>query len=167
MTQSPIPFETAEIFDAAPDTVQVCDWQFRSFGLRRQFCGPCAPIEVYEDHRPLRALFSEPGEGRVAVVNGHGSLHIGLLGDTMSKLAIANGWAGAIVNGAIRDGSAIDQLDFGVKALGTTARRNNGPVATARRDTVGFGGVMFLPGCWVYADLDAVVLSPTQVALGR
>ena len=158
-------FETAELFDQAPDTVAVCELQFRSFGLRRAFFGECVPFEVFEDHRPLRELLGESGQGRVAVVDSLGSLRIGLLGDTMSKLAMSNGWAGVIVNGAIRDGSAIDSLDFGIKALGTTARRNNGPMTPSRRGTVIFGGVRFEAGHWVYADPDCVVVSPTPVKL--
>ncbi len=158
-------FETAELFDQSPDTVLVCDLQFRSFGLRRAFCGPCVPFEVFEDHRPLRELLTEAGAGRVAVIDSLGSLRVGLLGDTMSKLAIANGWAGVIVNGAIRDGTAIDRLDFGVKALGTTARRNNGPITPSRRGTVSFGGARFESGHWVYADPDCVVVSPTPFTL--
>jgi regulator of ribonuclease activity A len=158
-------FETAELFDQSPDTVAVCELQFRSFGLHRCFFGECVPFEVFEDHRPLRALLSEPGQGRVAVVDTLGSLRVGMLGDTMSRLAIDNGWAGVIVNGAIRDGTAIDRLEFGVKALGTTARRNNGPITPSRRGAVTFGGVRFEPGHWVYADADCVVSSPTRISL--
>lgn len=164
-TVKPLEFETAELFDQSPDTVDVCEWQFRSFGLHRCFAGECVPFEVFEDHRPLRALLSEPGQGRVAVVDSLGSLRVGLLGDTMSRLAIEQGWAGVIVNGAIRDGTAIDRLPFGVKALGTTARRNNGALTPSRRGVVRFGGVTFEPGSWVYADADCVVLSPTRIPL--
>lgn len=49
------------------------------------------------------------------VVDAGASLRIGVFGDRLAKLAIKNGWAGLVINGAIRDSAAINQLDIGVK----------------------------------------------------
>ena len=154
-----MPLSTAEIHDAHPDEVAVCDAQFRSFGRRLEFAGPCATLKCHEDHRRARALVEEPGEGRVLVIDAGGSLRIGLMGDTMAALAAKNGWAGAVIYGAVRDTAAIDALDFGVKALGTTARRSNADRGGQVGEPVAFGGVTFRPGDWVYADRDAVIVS--------
>jgi regulator of ribonuclease activity A len=151
--------ETAEIHDAHPDEVAVCDVQFRSFGRRLAFAGPCATLKVYEDHRRAKALIEQPGQGRVLVVDAGGSLRVGIMGDSMAALAAKNGWAGAVIFGAIRDSAAIDALDFGVKAVGTTARRSAQDLGGAVDAPVAIGGVTFRPGDWVYADRDAVIVS--------
>ena len=154
-----MPILTAEIHDAHPEEVAVCDAQFRSFGRRVGFAGPCPTLKCHEDHKRARALVEEPGESRVLVIDAGGSLRIGIMGDTMAALAAKNGWAGAVIFGAIRDSVAIDALDFGVKALGTTARRSNVDMGGLVGAPVAFGGVTFRPGDWVYADQDAVIVS--------
>ncbi|GAA4334310.1 ribonuclease E activity regulator RraA [Pigmentiphaga soli] len=153
---------TSDIFDADPDRVLVCETQFRSFGRLREFAGPCATVAVREDHREIRKLLETPGEGRVLVVDGGGSPRVGLMGDVMAAMAVRNGWAGAIVFGAIRDSSAIDAMEFGVKAVATTARRAQTAASALHDQPVEFGGVRFHPGDWVCADSDAVVVRPQR-----
>ena len=75
------------------------------------------------------------------------------------QLAIRNGWAGAIIFGAVRDSQALASLDFGVKALGTTARRALPDVSGLRDIPITIGGATFHPGDWVYADADAVLVA--------
>lgn len=157
-------FSTADISDAYPDTTSVCQLQFRSFGMRAQFAGPCATLRVEEDHRPVMRKLSTPGAGRVLVVDVAGSLWVGVFGDRLAELACCNGWVGVVVNGAIRDSATVDTMDIGVRALGTTALRSategTGGVADV---PVEFGGVIFRPGAWVYCDADAVLISSTAV----
>ena len=50
---------------------------------------------------------AEPGQGRVLVIDGGGSLRVALLGDTIAGLAAANGWAGLVVHGCVRDVAAL------------------------------------------------------------
>lgn len=153
---------TSDIFDADPGHVLVCEIQFRSFGRLREFAGPCATIRVCEDHQEIRKLLETPGDGRVLVVDGGGSTRVGLMGDVMAALAVHNGWTGAIIFGAIRDSAAIDAMEFGVKAIGTTARRTQTAAPAWLGQCVEFGGVAFHPGDWVCADLDAVVVRPQR-----
>jgi regulator of ribonuclease activity A len=154
---------TADLNDANPDLVRVCNLQFRSFGKKLEFAGPCFTVKVFEDHRKVRAVAETPGEGRVLVVDGGGSLRMGLMGDQMAELAMSNGWIGAVINGPVRDSRAIDALDFGVKALGTTARRSTDEIGGLTDLPVAFGGIEFRSGWWVYADVDAVVVSETEL----
>lgn len=151
---------TADISDNYPDTTLVCQLQFRSFGMREQFAGPCATLRVEEDHRPVLRKLSTPGAGRVLVVDAAGSLRVGVFGDRLAGLADQNGWAGVVVNGAIRDSLAVNSIDIGVKALGTTALRSQVERHGGAEDLpVEFGGVTFTPGDWVYCDADAVLVS--------
>jgi regulator of ribonuclease activity A len=121
---------------------------------------------VFEDHVPVRELLSEKGEGQVLVVDGDGSLRIGIVGDKMAAKAVANGWVGLIVFGAIRDSADISQLALGVMALGTTARRAWTDTRGARDVPVTIGGACFESGNWVYADRDAVLVSPKELTVG-
>ena len=153
-----MPIVTCDISDAYPGDVAVCEVQFRHFGQRRAFAGACETLRV-RDHNLVRETVALPGEGRILVVDGGGSLAAGLMGDQLAELARANGWQGAVIFGAIRDSAVIDGMQFGVKALGTTARRSPVEHGGERSVPVSFGGVIFRPGDWVYADADAVIVS--------
>ncbi len=156
---------TGDLYDLHHASLEVCELQFRGFGRRSSFFGACSTVTTFADHLPVRAALQEPGLGRVLVVDGRGSLHTGLIGDHLAAIGAENGWAGVIVNGAIRDSTGIDKVDIGVKALGTTARRGWTP-ATAERDVpVMIGGATFSPGYWVYADSDCVIVSRSELDL--
>ena len=58
----------------------------------------------------------EPGAGRVLVVDGGGSMRCALLGDRLGALAVANGWAGLVIHGCVRDVAELERLDLGVRA---------------------------------------------------
>ncbi|WP_444634681.1 ribonuclease E activity regulator RraA [Cupriavidus oxalaticus] len=157
-------FSTSDLSDEHPDTTSVCQLQFRSFGLREHFAGPCATLRVREDHRPVLRRLSTPGAGRVLVVDVGGSLRIGVFGDRLAGLAASNGWAGLVIHGVIRDSKTVDGIDIGVKALGTTALRNATEQPGAEDDVpLTFGGVTFKPSDWVYCDADAVLVSPEEI----
>jgi regulator of ribonuclease activity A len=120
-------------------------------------------VLVYEDHRKVKETIELPGNGRVLIVDGGGSLRVALLGDRLAARAMQSGWAGIIIHGAIRDSLAIDNLEFGVKALGTTARRSSIELGGIAELPVSFGATMFRDGDWVYADADAVIVSPRKL----
>ncbi|HEY1072639.1 ribonuclease E activity regulator RraA [Brevundimonas sp.] len=154
---------TADLCDAHPGVVKVCQTPFRSFGRVAAFHGPIRTLSVLDDNALVRQALERPGQGAVLVVNGGGSLKRALVGDNLAKLAIDNGWAGIVVHGAVRDSGVLDTMPVGVKAVGTTPLR-------ADRDAIGeidiptaFGGVIFTPGDWLYADADGVIVSPRRL----
>jgi regulator of ribonuclease activity A len=150
---------TADLHDAFPTEVVVLDVQFRSFGTVMRFCGPCETVRAFEDHRPVRAVAQTPGDGRVLVVHGGGALRIGVLGGGIAETAWRNGWVGAVVFGAIRDSVEIAALPWGVKALGTTARRAEAAVGGLVGAPLECAGAAIHSGDWVYADEDAVLIA--------
>ena len=157
MTQAPI--VTADLYDAHHDRLSVCELQFRSFGQIASFCGPCLTLATFEDHTPVLRALEADGRGRVLVVDGKGSLRIGLMGDRLAAIGAENGWRGIVINGAIRDSVGIDALPIGVRALGTTARRGWSPANATQGEPVRFGGVTFATGDWVYTDRDCVIVA--------
>ena len=101
------------------------------------------------------------------MVDGGGSLQVGLMGDKLAEIAVRNGWAGVVINGAIRDSVGIDGLEIGVKALATAARRSWVATQGQRRSTLTFGDIVVKPGYWVYADRDAILVSSAPLDLKR
>lgn len=158
-------FSTADLHDEQPGEVEVIDLQFRSFGLHRRFFGPVETLRVFSDHSAVRDMMKSPGKGRVLVVDGGADLNTGIMGDQIGAHAVKNGWAGAVLIGAVRDTLALDRLPIGIRALGTTARRSSLERAGLSGVPLKVGGVYLSPGDWLYADEDAVLIARRQLQL--
>lgn len=149
---------TADLVDSIGAGVRSCDVQFRQFGGRPEFAGPISTVRCFQDNALLKSVLSEPGAGGVLVVDGAGSLHTALVGDVIAELARSNGWAGLVINGAVRDAAALRGMDIGVKALGTNPRKSTKTGAGERDVEVDLGGVTFVPGQIAYSDDDGIVV---------
>jgi regulator of ribonuclease activity A len=158
VTEPPVP--TADLADRYGADLRVCEMQLRQFGARRSFAGPVRTVSCHEDNGLLRDLLHTPGSGGVLVIDGAGSLRTALVGDMIAGAALANGWAGLAVHGAVRDSAALSRLDLGIMALGTNPRRSAKNGAGAVDVPVTFGGVTFCPGDVLHADDDGIVLLP-------
>jgi regulator of ribonuclease activity A len=158
MPNTPVP--TADLVDQYGSALRVCETQFRQFGGTRAFTGPVRTVSCREDNGLLRQLVQAPGGGSVLVVDGAGSLHAALVGDMLAGAALANGWAGLVLHGAVRDSEALSGLDLGIKALGTNPRPGGKTGSGAVDVPVTFGGITFHPGDVLHADDDGVVLLP-------
>ena len=150
---------TADLIDRYGDSLQSCDLQFRQFGGRSRFAGRIRTVRCHQDNVLIRRALSEPGEGQVLVVDGGGSVHTSLVGDVVAGLAQGNGWAGLVINGAVRDVVALGELDIGVKALGSNPRKSAKAGAGEVDVPVSFGGVRFQPGGHLYSDEDGIVVA--------
>ena len=154
---------TTDLCDAHEDKVRVVEPMFSSFGGRDSFHGKIATLKLFEDNTLVRKILDCPGDGRVLVIDGGGSLRRALVGDQLAALAGKNGWSGIVVYGCIRDSRAISEMDIGVFALDThpmkTRKLNTGETELP----VTFGGVTFSPGEWLYADEDGVIVSATAL----
>ena len=155
-------FTTPDLCDDYPD-VRVLHAQFRSFGRNARFCGQAVTIKCFEDNSLVKAKVSEPGNGKVIVVDGGGSLRRALLGDQLAEKAVLNGWLGIIINGAVRDVEILATLPLGILALGVI------PFKTDKRDVglqglpIEIGGTEISEGDWIYADASGVVVSPRNL----
>lgn len=137
----------------------MAEGRFLAFGLRRAFSGPIRTVKVHEDNALVRTTLEQPGEGCALVIDGGGSLRTALVGDRLAALAIANGWSGIVVWGAIRDAEAIDALQIGVRCLATTPRRSEKRGFGQPDVPVSFAGVRFAPGAHIYVDTDGILVS--------
>lgn len=156
------PLVTGDLCDAnkadADGSVRVLPPVFSSFGKRARFAGTVATVKCFEDNTFVKAALEEPGNGRVLVVDGGGSLRRALVGGNIAASAAKNGWAGVVVDGCVRDSAELIECDVGIRALALipmpTERRNQG-----QRDVaVHIQGVRVLPGEWLVADEDGIVV---------
>lgn len=149
---------TADLVDEIGPAVRSCDTQFRNIGGNREFCGRIVTVRCYQDNALLKSVLGEPGEGRVLVIDGAASVHTALVGDVIAELGRSNGWAGVVVNGAVRDSALIGGMEFGCKALGTNPRKSTKTGEGERDVVLGFGGITFVPGEELYSDDDGIVV---------
>jgi len=154
-----IDFTTSDLSDAHGDALRIADPIFSDFGARTTFAGPVATVKVFEDNALVRSRLESPGEGRVLVVDGGGSLRRALVGDVLVSLAVANGWEGLVVYGCIRDRAEMATMPFGIKALAAHPRRSDKTGSGYVDVPVTFAGVTFTPGAWLYADADGIAVS--------
>lgn len=155
---------TPDLCDAHPDDVRVVVEQFRTFGGREAFFGQAVTVHCHEDNSRVKDLVGTPGEGRVIVVDGGGSLRRALLGDILGQKASDNGWAGLVIYGAVRDVEILRTIDIGVQALGSIPQKSDRQGAGETGVAVSFGGVTVESGDWVYADANGVVVSSTPLS---
>ncbi|WP_417563502.1 ribonuclease E activity regulator RraA [Microbacterium sp.] len=149
---------TADLWDEQGDRLASLTALWRDFGAERRFAGPARTVRCLEDNVVLAGLLETPGEGAVLVVDGGGSLNCALMGDRIAGLAVANGWAGVIIAGAVRDSVALAALPIGIKALGTNPRKS-GKGGVGEVDVeIEIGGGVIRPGARVTADEDGVVV---------
>lgn len=155
--------KTTDLCDANPD-LAVAAPILADFGGLAAFGGPIATLRVWEDNTLVRAALEQPGGGRVLVVDGGGSTSCALVGDILAGLALANGWAGVVVHGCVRDVAELRAIGIGVRALAACPRRSAKGGGGERDVTLSFAGVIFTPGHFLYADADGVVVSPRDLA---
>ena len=140
-------------------TVRVVAPMFQRYGGRTAFSGEIVTLKIFEDNTLVREIFTEPGHGKVLVIDGGGSLRCALVGDQLAILANKNGWEGVVVYGCIRDSGDINGIDIGVRALNTHPQKTVKKGIGDRNLPLTFGGVTFHPGEWLYADEDGVLVS--------
>ncbi len=154
---------TADLYDAHGETLRVLAPIFRDFGGVRTFEGPVVTLKVHEDNSLVRSTLEEPGQGRVLVVDGGGSLRCALVGDNLAEIGVNNAWAGIVVYGCIRDAEPIARLSIGVKALATNPRKSVKKGVGERDVELRFAEVTIKPGEYLYADADGVVVADKRL----
>lgn len=156
--------KTADLVDAHGENVRFCNLPFVKLGRRRAFHGPAMTVKCFEDNALLKAELQKPGLGRVMVVDGGASSRFALLGDQIALILQANGWAGIVINGSVRDSEEIDAMEVGVFCLGTTPKKSSKDGAGRVGEPVQFGSVTVAPGEHVYCDRDGVLVSSEAYA---
>ena len=157
--------KTADLIDEFQDELQSCEIQFRNYGGRANFWGPCRTVKCQNDNVLLKKILEEPADGHVLVVDGGGALSSALMGDIIAGIGNRNNWSGVIINGAVRDTVELSEIDFGVKALGSnpwkSEKKGSGSVDIELR----IGNITVKPGHWVYCDADGIVVANRKLPI--
>lgn len=86
-----------------------------------------------------------------------------LVGGKLASAAAKNGWAGLVIDGAVRDAGELATAGIGIKALALMPLRS-AKCGEGQRDlAVEIQGVAVRPGDWLYADDDGIVVSTTSL----
>ncbi|MEJ2621953.1 MAG: ribonuclease E activity regulator RraA [Candidatus Thiodiazotropha sp.] len=162
MTTEESRLKTADLYDIHEESLQICYPGFCHYGGQQAFSGPIATLKCFEDNSLVREQLSQPGQGRVLVVDAGGSLRCAMLGDILAQMAVDNGWSGIVMNGCIRDAAEIGEMPLGVMALATNPRKSAKKGVGEVGGMVHFSGVSFRPSEWLYADQDGIVVLDHQ-----
>lgn len=158
-------FVTCDLCDENPELVRVVEPILTNYGGNPVFHGEIVTVKCHEDNSVVKENVAKPGNGKVMVVDGGGSLRCALLGDMLAAKAADNGWAGIIIYGCIRDVDEIRKTALGVQALRTIPIKSNRQGRGDLNVPVTFGGVTFNPGEYVYADNNGVIVSAEPLKL--
>jgi regulator of ribonuclease activity A len=161
------PFATCDLCDAHEEDTsgafRVLPPVFRDFGKAGRFCGPVSTVRAIEDNSRIKEAVNSPGEGKVLVVEGGASVRRALVGGNLAAAAAKNGWAGIVVDGAVRDLAELTAAGIPVKALALMPLRSVKRGEGQSEIAVVIQGVPVRPGDWLYADEDGIVVSATAL----
>jgi 4-hydroxy-4-methyl-2-oxoglutarate aldolase len=157
------------------DIANLCDAQ-KSFGSLRpeihaivpglRMLGPahtvkCYPGSIITVHKAL--LEAVPGE--VIVVDGEGDERGALFGELMALQAKANGLAGIVVDGPVRDPAALQEIGLPIFATTINPRVGSNRRVGETQIPIQCGGIVVRPGDYILADDSGiVVITPEQLA---
>ncbi|RLQ22559.1 ribonuclease E inhibitor RraA [Seongchinamella sediminis] len=156
-------FFTADICDEHSDKSAVLAPGYRNFGGAEKCRGEIITIKLDRNNSDLISLLrDEDGSGKVVVVDVD-QAYYAVVGENLMKFAHQNHYSGIVINGYVRDTLQIEDIPVALFALGTCPRKYI-PVTAGERDAVlGFGGVEFRPGDYLYADRDGVIVCPQRL----
>lgn len=151
--------KTADLCDDFSEELNVCYLELKSYGGKKRFSGPVSTVKVFEDNVLVKRALQTIPEGHVLVVDGGGSKRCALLGDRLGEIAEERKLAGIIINGCVRDTAELAKLDIGILALGSNPLKSIKRGEGEENTPVTFGEVKWVPGHYVYADEDGVVVA--------
>lgn len=115
------------------------------------------PGSIISVHKAL----TEALPGDVLVVDGEGDTLAGaLFGEIMAKECLSRGYAGIVVDGAVRDVNGLIEEGFPVFARAVTPRVGTNRRLGSTQGIISCGGVVIRPGDIIIGDDDGVAAIP-------
>ncbi len=140
----------------------ISDGKFAGFAVTVQMdkaegSAPSAvtPMQVVLDTAPLNSVYV------MAVADGD---DIAGIGGLMATAMNARGFAGAVIDGGVRDVAYLKKIAFPVYATGIVPSTSVGHYRATGNVPVTAGGIRVAPGDIVVADADGVVTIPKDIA---
>jgi 4-hydroxy-4-methyl-2-oxoglutarate aldolase len=132
-------------------------------GIKRSYpesrlCGPAFTVQCHPaDNLGIHHAVVTARKGDVLVIDA-GGIVAGYWGELLTAVAQANGVAGLVIDGGVRDIDRIAARGFPVFARGVSMLGTAKSDAGTLNAVVVCGGVPVLPGDWVLGDGDGVVV---------
>ncbi|SDI83522.1 ribonuclease E activity regulator RraA [Paenibacillus naphthalenovorans] len=159
--------KTSDICDQFADQIQICSTAFQSYGNKKAFTGKISTVKLYSnDNRIFMEAIEQVPPGTVIVLDGIHVAPCAWMGDRKAGIAASRGITGIIVHGLVRDIEGLANLDIGILALGSHPLSSRFVKKEQRgvRDVIlDFGNVDWVPGHYIYADPDGVVISEKEL----
>ena len=157
-------FGTATIHEAQGQKGAV-DGGLKPLDPTLRMAGPALTVELRPgDNLMVHYALTKARPGDVLVLDAKGFTEAGPWGDVLTLAAQQVGLAGLVINGAVRDGSAIIDMGFPTFCRGLSIKGTNKNQPGKVNVPVCFGGVVITPGDIVVGDRDGLVLvSPEEV----
>lgn len=153
-------YNTSELCDLFADSVDVVDPMFISFGGRVSYGGEVSTVKCFEDKGLIDKMLSQPGKGKVLLIDGGGSMRRALIDANTAQIAMDNEWEGIVCFGSVREVDALEEFDIGIHAIASIPVNADFEQTGEVDVAVNFGGVTFLPEDHIYADSTGIILSP-------
>ncbi|MGC5053344.1 RraA family protein [Micromonospora sp. DT48] len=139
--------------------------RMRPLDIDRKLVGTAVTVHCPEGdnlmvHKALQ--LGEPGD--VLVVDTGGTYDATVLGRNMSLFAQRVGFAGAVIDGSVRDRSGIMAIGFPVFCVGIVPRSAVKHAVGAVNVAITCAGVVVQPGDVIVGDEDGVVVVPRTIA---
>lgn len=157
---------TADICDANPGA-RVLLSGFHSFGGIGRCAGRAELISTRDDNSLVKKVLQEAGNGKVLLIDNHASVTCAMVGGGLAQLAADNGWAGIVVNGAVRDLAELRDIPLAVFALAACPRRSINRGIGERNQPVRVGGELIIADDYLVADCDGVVALAPRATQGH
>ncbi|WP_166837149.1 ribonuclease E activity regulator RraA [Rheinheimera pleomorphica] len=153
-------YNTSELCDLYADLVDVVEPLFANYGGRRSFGGQIHTVKCFEDNGLVRQMLTEPGVGKVLLIDAGGSARRAIIDADLASLAATNGWEGIVCYGSVRDLDLLEDFDLGIQAVNAIPVGADDKGVGESEVPVNFAGVTFLPGDHLYADSTGIIMSP-------
>lgn len=162
----------SDVLDRSGHRAQTMHSRMRPVAAAATILGPAFTIQAvgrpvmaerpYE--KELEATDAIP-DGAVVVFDTGGVTEAGIWGELLSMRAQARGGVGAVIDGGVRDLAGLERLAFPTFATAVHPADSYGRAEVIAYDEpITCAGVTVRPGDLVAADLDGVVVIPSEVA---
>lgn len=148
---------TGNIADAGSTDVSIMDFGIKPLHHHMKVAGPAFTVDTPgKANLSVHEAITMAPSGSVLVINAHGNMTSGHMGDLMALACQVRGIAGVIIDGAVRDVEDIISMGFPVFARGAVPHGNAAQTGIINQP-VQCGGIQVNPGDMMFADATGVV----------
>lgn len=152
-------FFTADYCDEYHEKVQVLGPGYKNYGGATRCEGRIVTVKLNKHNGDLIKLLRDvDGTGKIVVVDVAAEYYA-VVGEKLMNFAKKNNYKGIVIHGYVRDTAQIKDIDVALFALGTCPRKCMETIPGTLNESLSFSGVDFVPGDYLYADVDGIIVT--------